>query len=297
MLMEVKSKAAPALSTVSYGELERIPVTSAFNEKLHSLLISYFPRTYPLSVLLFHVSQVEHTLHQASLTARHRYYQAPPEFMSQLLANVRRVIRADDEILVGQEAGAALILPDVDQLGAYGLLERVYNSVSLLQAETVIPPLTRETHVVIGYSSYPQQCTTLETLLDHARVQARHLILRPAISSQTLVVNPLEDTQPSRKEQKLRQKSRDVERKGRLSIPFMELPERVPVHLQAVLPLYLAQEVRCVPVGRHHHRLTVAMADPTNDDALKRLATFTGLTIFPVSCSEKDLDALLEKGW
>jgi hypothetical protein len=294
--MDVKSKAVPALSSVSYEELERIPFSSRFNQKVHALLTSYFPRTYPLSVLLLHVSQVEHTLHQASLTAQHRYYHAPPEFMHQLLANVRRVIRSDDEILVDQDTEAALILPDVDQLGAYGLLERVYNSVSLLQAETIVPPLTRETHVVIGYSSYPQQGATLEKLLDHASIKARQLILRPAINSQALVVNP-SDSLPSRKEKKVRQKSHDIEHKKSTSAPFMDLPESVAAPLRAILPLHLARELRCIPVGRYHQYLTVAMADPLNNDALSRLATFTGMTIFPVSCTAHDLDALLEKGW
>ena len=80
-------------------------------------------------------------------------------------------------------------------------------------------------------------------------------------------------------------------------VPFMRLPEDVPPRLRQLIPYQLAVELRCAPVGRHHHTLTVAMADPLNVASAQRLHDATGLIIFPVACEEKDLDGLLSKAW
>jgi len=85
--------------------------------------------------------------------------------------------------------------------------------------------------------------------------------------------------------------------KGLHSIPFLHLPEKLPAHLTQLIPHYLACELRCAPVGRDHHALTVAMADPLDIEKRSRLQSVTGMTIFPVACKEEDLDALLANTW
>ncbi len=44
-----------------------------------------------------------------------------------------------------------------------------------------------------------------------------------------------------------------------------------------------------MPVGRTRGILTVAMHDPTDRGAIGRLASASGLTIFPVLANQRDL--------
>ena len=83
-------------------------------------------------------------------------------------------------------------------------------------------------------------------------------------------------------------------------VPFMDLfdvPKVLPPRLTRLLPRALAHELRCVPVGRSSRNLTVAMADPTNTDSVQRLQDVTGMTIFPVSCDEDDLNIFITENW
>jgi len=84
------------------------------------------------------------------------------------------------------------------------------------------------------------------------------------------------------------------------AVPFMDLfdvPRVLPPRLTRLLPYALACELRCVPVGRSLRGLTVAMADPTNTDSVQHLQAVTGMTIFPVSCDEDDLNIFLTENW
>src|SRR5947209_14375044 len=85
--------------------------------------------------------------------------------------------------------------------------------------------------------------------------------------------------------------------KALTSVPFMNLPAQLPRRLKQLIPYPTAFELRCAPVGRDHHCLTVAMADPINNAAIDRLREMTGLTIFPVSCDVSALNALLAHKW
>lgn len=78
---------------------------------------------------------------------------------------------------------------------------------------------------------------------------------------------------------------------------LFDVPKILPVRLTRLLPRTLACELRCVPVGCSSHALTVAMADPTNADSVQRLEAVTGMTIFPVSCDEDDLNVFLTVNW
>ena len=263
-----------------------VPISQELSERLYAFLGEFFPRAEPLSVLLLHVSQLE----QAHLAAhKRRRFRAPASLLEQVLTNVQRVIRCDDRILIQEGVGAAIILPDVDSLGAYGILERVYDSVSLLQAETVVPPLTRETSILMGISSYPEPASSLEMLLYHAKSVARNFTLRPAITTQLRGVKPV----PMQEIGCTLSNGTEQHDKKHPGVPFMELPKVLPLRLAQIIPYALARELRCVPVGRDHQCLTVAMADPSNDDNVRRLRETTGMLIFPVSCEEKDLDLLL----
>ena len=278
------------------------PATQELNVKLREQLATLFPRSTPLSLLLLHISQLEpiHLTPQSAVFRRRQRYHAPPGLLEQVLANIRRSIRTSDQFLVHEGIGAAIIFPDVDQQGMQNILDRIYRSVSLLQAETVIPPLKRETDIVMGIASYPEADASLERLLFQVGVTARKFMLRPAIttqlrSTQSTYLHTVEKADHHLNDGQIT--SRRSEVLAAVPYPYMKLPAQLPRRLKQLIPYSIAIELRCAPVGRDHHCLTVAMADPTNSVALGHLKEMTGLTIFPVSCDVSALNALLAHKW
>lgn len=278
-------------------------ITGELNNHLHRILSASFPRSTPFSLLLLHVSQREHVLAppESARPYQHLRLHPPRSFLNQILMNVRRVIRASDPILVHAGIGAIIIFPDVDQQGMYGIAERVYQSINLLQAETVIPPLQRITDILIGTGSYPEPARSPEELLYYSGLIVRKLMLRPALSTQLRSTKSLASTEPAQSIPPIKDPSRESSNQGpsqnNHGIPFMQLPSQLPRRLKQLIPHPLALELRCAPVGRDHGRLTIAMADPTNTKALDRLKEITGLTIFAVSCEEEALNTLLANKW
>jgi hypothetical protein len=279
-------------------DIEKItPATPTLNAMLRAQLASFFPSSTALSLLLLHTSQLEHiSLSQPTTFNKRQRYHAPPSFLEQVLANVRRAIRSSEQILVDEGVGAAIIFPDVDQQGISQILERIYQSVSLLQAETVIPPLRYETDVVMGTSSYPEAGGSLEHLLHHVSVTTRRFTLPPAITTQQWAIDTI---QPNKEELTIADVPdiHDNESSISLGVPYMQLPSQLPARLKQLIPYDIALQLRCAPVGRDHHYLTVAMAEPSNSASIHYLAEITGLTIFPVSCNISMLNILLANQW
>ena len=273
-----------------WAENEQIvPVHQELAAHLRNILATRLPNLEPVSLFLLHISQWERAslVPHASLSSQRRRYHAPASLLEQVMANERRVMRADDRVLMQENGGVANLIPDVDQQGAQRIVERVYQSISLLQAETVIPPLTLDTSILLGMGTYPESGPSLEQLLYHTGQTARRITLRPALTTH------LWDIQSLLK----REKETEGTNKGLPGFPFMHLPKTVPQRLKHFIPHPLAVELRCVPVGRNAHSLTVAMADPTNNETLMCLQTTTGMTIFPVSCDLEELYTLLSKKW
>lgn len=281
------------------------PATPELNTSIRMQLSNFFPRSTALSILLLHVSQLEH-IHiapQSAILHKRLRYHAPTSFLEQVLANMRRTIRESDQILIHKGVGAAVIFPDVDQQGIFDILERVYRNVSLLQAETVIPPLKRETNIVMGIGSFPEAGPSLEHLLHHVSLTARRFTLRPAITTQLWKLTPENSEEEAVASSSQFQGTHDVTQTAprpanvHSNIPYMQLPAQLPSRLKQLIPYQVANELRCAPVGRDHHCLTVAMVDPTNGAVIHTLRELTGLTIYPVSCDITALNALLANKW
>jgi GGDEF domain-containing protein len=274
------------------------PATAALNSRLRTQLADLFPRSTSLGLLLLHVSQLENLSlsEQMTFNKRQRYH-APSSFLEQVLANVRRAIRSSDQILVDEGVGAAIIFPHVDQQGISKILERIYHSVSLLQAETVIPPLKRETDVVMGISSYPEVGASVESLLHHASATASRFTLRPAITSQLWHTETVEPDTEELAVSAVGGIGPSTSVHIQPGVPFMQLPSQLPTRLKQLIPYHIAVKLRCASVGRDHHCLTVAMAEPCNTASIRSLAEITGLTIFPVSCDVSMLNTLLANKW
>jgi GGDEF domain-containing protein len=279
--------------------IEVTPATLELNSSLRAQLENYFPRSTPLSVLLLHISQlalIQIDPKSAILYKRHRYH-VPASLLEQILINVRRTIRSSDHILVHGGASIAILLPDVDYEGSQSLLERVYHSINLLQPETIIPPLKRETVITLGIGSYPNPGTSLEELLYQTGFIASRITLRPAVMTQsydTRSIDLVEVNLPDRNQVEGNDSLVAARNNG---IPFLQLPARLSSRLKHLIPYNLACELRCAPVGRDHNRLTVAMVFPTDAQAIERLRSTTGMTIFPVACEAQALDDLLELCW
>jgi hypothetical protein len=269
---------------------EMVLTSSTLNAQLHTTLQTLFPRSTPLSIFLLHISQWEriHSSQEPGSPYQRQHYHASPDLLEQVMTNVRRVMRTDDQVLLQEHAGAIIIFPDVDQQGAYSILERIYHSVCLLQAETLLPPLTLDTTILMSMSTYPEPAPSVEQLLSFASLPARCFTLRPAITTHLWNASSTQIQEPA---------LQDRHSPNQPGFPFMNLPLTIPPRLQHLIPYTLATELRCAPVGRDHHCLTVAMADPTNNEHVQRLQHATGLTIFPVSCNPEELSTLLTNAW
>ncbi len=279
--------------------IEVTPATTEMNSYLRTILNSYFPRSTPLSIVLLHISQLEH-IHiapKSAISHKRQRYHAPANLLEQVLINVRRTIRSSDHILVHAGASVAMILPDVDQEGAQTLLERVYYSINLLQPETVVPPLKRETDIVIGSGSYPKPGTSLEDMLYHTGFIAYRIILRPAVTTQLHGTRSIGLSEGILFNRLQHEEDDSLVAARSNGIPYMQLPKRLSPRLKQLISYDLALELGCAPVGRDHNRLTVAMANPTDIQAINLLRETTGMTIFPVACEANALDELLAHGW
>ncbi len=280
------------------ADLEQsVPAAWNMKKRLRIALETFFPRTTPLSVLFLHVAQFEQSAYverEISLYKRHQHH-VTPGLLEQILGNARRVIRQVDPVLVHKDASAALLFPDTDQWSAYSILERVYNSISLLQSETVIPPLTHETTIFLGVGTYPEPCSSLESLLDQAGSIERSFTLRPVVTTQAQVVQPAMLVGTSGPQSA--SMSSPAKKSFPPATPFMQLPKTLPQRLRQLLPYQVALQFRCVPVGREHRSMTIAAARPLDAENLRHLQEITGMSIFPVSCREDELSTLLASGW
>jgi hypothetical protein len=285
---------------------ETVPIPLAFSAQLHEAIARSLPMSYPLSLLLIHVTQWEQTPVSitGTISAQRQRFHAPPGLLDQVLANVRRVIRARDRILVQPGIAAALILPYVDEKGIESIHDRIYHSVSLLQAETVVPPLRREVTIEFGLCTSNSALEASEEMLTRACRLVSQFSLMPVVQ----VLSWLDEERESALSmpaERIVEPCRlpETESEGRpqgirgTQAPFMHLPARLPERLTQLIPYAMASSLRCVPVGRNHNRLTVAMANPGDIQALNQLAEITGMTIFPVACEEEALDQLLTYRW
>ncbi len=290
-----------------------VPVSSSLNDSLRAHLhrLSSPPAT---SILLLHVAQLAHPdfTSEVSLHKRQSYHPTD-SIVEQIMVNVRRAIRADDSVYLDADKGAALVLTGVDQQGAHKVLERVYESINLLQAETLIPALTHETDIVLGLGSYPEQGHSLEHVLAYAGCVLHRITLRPAISTRLWDAMPVApvNVKPSfssmlQEESDLycastpsaaHDHSNDADTSAAATVPFLRLPTVLPKRLLCLVSYTIASRYRCIPVGRDHSYLTVAMADPSDGSAISALEAATGMTIFPVSCDIGALDVLLDQQW
>lgn len=275
-----------------------IAVACAPGTALRLELEQHFPRGTAFSLLLLQMSSFEHIPMPPGSPIVHKRQrrQTSANLLEQVMHVVRRTLRADDQILLDEQAvGAAFLFPLVDQVGIAHIAGRISSNIHLLQAETLIPPLQHETEIVLGFGSYPESATSLDELIARASQTKERIIFRPAVLPQPdhhqSRPAPIRKTQPSARATKACSATTQA------GFPFMQIPSRLPARLQQLIPYPLALDLRCAPVGRDHNRLTVAMANPADARAIGHLRAATGMAIFPVACEVSALEILLTSGW
>ncbi len=295
-----------ALAVDSEGEdqerqVESVPVAPALSKLLQATLVELLPRATPFSLLLLHVTQFTFApLPPGSPVVQQRLNcHAPASFLEQVLHPIRRTLRVSDRLLVDAGgSGAVLLFPQVDRVGIACIAERVSHCINLLQAETIVPPLRQQTEIVLGTGSYPESAASLEELLARAGQARERIVFRPAVIPEAAPQHPRASRGRSgataRRASNRGERTRPAHLQG---VPFMQIPSRLPTRLKQLVPHALALELRCVPVGRDHNRLTVAMADPEDAWAISHLREATGMIIFPVCCEPSALETLLASKW
>lgn len=278
-------------------ENQCVPISAELSNKVRAALNDFLPAQVPISVLLLHVAQREAPLlapQSEALYQRKRYHVAP-NLLKQVMTHVRRALRVDDKMFVYDTSGMAIIFPNVDQAGKQKILERIYDSVCLMQAETTEPPLTRETTISLAGVTHPPSSVISFKQLYYQLGKACHtLTLRPIISVHTSGGRPAPVVELS---PIYTAYVRQEETGKAAGIPYLELPRAVPERLAQLIPYPVACELQCVPVGREQQQLTVAMREPTDGAAIARLRNLTGYSIFPVACDQQQLNNLLIDGW
>ncbi|WP_136625213.1 hypothetical protein [Dictyobacter kobayashii] len=279
-----------------YDEDQRVPVSPELSQKVLAILNEFLPVQEPISVILLHIVQREAPplAPQSEVLYRRKRYHVAAGLLHQVLTHVRRVLRVDDNLFIQEASGAAIIFPGVDQAGKQKILERIYHSVCLLQAETTEPPLTRETTIALGGATYPRSIASFEQFYYQLGNARYTLTLRPAINAHIRGVKPMPVVELSPIYLSYAQHE-EAAREQR--IPYMELPRALPDRLTQLIPHQVACELCCVPVGQEQQCLTVAMREPTNVANIARLQELTGCSIFPVACEEQELNNLLTDGW
>lgn len=81
-----------------------------------------------------------------------------------------------------------------------------------------------------------------------------------------------------------------------IDVPCISLLNvHVPRKLVRQFPLSLAQVCRAVPVALKEGKLEVAMADPTDIDAIEKIEQVTGKEIMPLIAPQSSIDTMLER--
>lgn len=80
-----------------------------------------------------------------------------------------------------------------------------------------------------------------------------------------------------------------------MGVPFVRIPAHLSRSCRSILHPTIACELRAVPIGRTRGVLTIAMHDPTDTEALQRLQTLIGLSIFPVLAAPDEIDRALRQ--
>jgi Type II secretion system (T2SS), protein E, N-terminal domain len=254
-----------------------------------------------------------------------------PSRLAAVAAQVRTVVRHTDVVEVDEGTGIGIVLPDADAEGARIVHQRVCRALSegarlraasdaddaddaddaalrlgvgvatteptdgirlaALARQLVCVASAPDLWITVRLSSVGERTTSARRgrvhLTAHGPIPIVHLATRRG--NARLESPELTAASTSEECEELRRRA------DALGVPYVCLPQRLPSSLRRVLHADLARELSAVPIGRTRGILTVAMLEPTNLSAMQRLASATGLTIFPVLASSREVAHLLDQ--
>jgi hypothetical protein len=240
--------------------------------------------------------------------------------LEEVARRLRTIVRRTDVVELDPAAGIGVLLTDADAAGATavhgrimrelsqrpagrvhrGTIEDMRFAVGRASAEltdaTQVPAVVRD---LVCIASAPDVWMCVPVLRPAGRAAERHGSHPRYVRSQTarrrranrgdlrVLAPELGATSTTDEGEALRRKA-DAQ-----GVPFVRIPAQLPASLRRLLSPELARELGAVPIGRTRGVLTVAMRDSSDLSALQRLATTTGLTIFPVLAAPDDLSRAL----
>lgn len=215
------------------------------------------------------------------------------ESLSYFLTNLRSLVRKTDRVFLHQRT-VYFLLENANVQGSMIVQERIWERLLWLMHHLNETRVSAPLLAALGHSSYPLPATRIDDLLEEACHAQR------IFDCQTMqAINYLEIQEPSslpvQTPRVLRETSPDVSATIlQTSVPFMpSLPQKLPHRVKKLIKPQLARELRCCPVGKERDTLTVAMLDPQDQAALKRLEEVTGLRIFPVLAQPDQLESAI----
>jgi len=108
-------------------------------------------------------------------------------------------------------------------------------------------------------------------------------------------IDPSDDGAPSSPTQAAQTEAALRRQATALGVPFAQLPLLLPTNCRRAITRQLANELRSVPIGYAHAKLTVAMEHPGDMQAVDRLRQATGHTIFPVLAAADDITRAIKQ--
>lgn len=198
------------------------------------------------------------------------------------LDNLRRLVRRTDSVFL-RGFTFYFLLSGADLKGANIVQERLWEALLWRVHSAHDGDLLRPCCMTIGCSAYPEPSREINLCIAAARVARQSFDVQPEKAGRQLVAQAAKDTDLSTLARKM-------------GIPYLSLlPRQLPPGVKCLVSLQLAQELNCYPVGRERNMLTVAMSNPQDNQALKRLQKETGLNIFPVLAHPQELQTALKQ--
>jgi len=196
------------------------------------------------------------------------------------LDNLCRLVRRTDCVFL-HGISFHFLLRGANLQGAKIVEERLWDALLWRVHNAKDDGILRPYHMTIGHSAYPEPHKDVNLCIAAARVARKSFEIAPEKSSRQATLAKDADLPILAR---------------RLGIPYLSLlPHKLPLNIKRLVSPQLAQELRCCPLGRERNTLTVAMSDPQDNHALKRLQKETGLRIFPVLAHPQEIQTALER--
>ena len=211
-----------------------------------------------------------------------RWAESVDQSINYYLDNLRRLVRRTDSVFL-HGFTFYFLLYGANLKGATLVQERLWEALLWRVHSAHDGDILRPCCMTIGHSAYPEPHQEINSCIAAARMAKQSFDIQPEKAGRQLIAQAAKDTDLPMLAQ-------------RLGIPYLSLlPRQLPSSVKRLVSLQLAQELNCYPIGRERNMLTVAMSNPQDNQALKRLQKETGLSIFPVLAHPQELQTVLQQ--